>query len=623
MKENNNSKYPINSPIIYTPGLNQLYFIDYNFLTYSSIESKIIGIINEKNNIINISKELNIILDNYNKGLILNYPEFKNVLFNKLNINLNVLLEYLDEWITKNVNYLHKNQLSFIKKINGNIYNDNPFYLLIDEICLSQYQIKNNLSFNFYTQKELLSNELKNVISKNKIFLYSYNPSILMKFKKNFAENIFTFLLNTYLFCFKDLIPNEEENRITNDIIKYFEEEKEKGNIYNKSPYIINSDINFLTTNIFAYENFYYEVINNNICTFQSLVDYLNKVNPKIVLVFTRFLTRKENFVKQRYFINGEDIIYKPHYGGVNKICNGKVDLVIAKSYELKDFEEYKNIFSFLENNYKMSNDIHNFKYFVDKSLQNKFLEYFCCLINKNEFLDKSVYKYKLHIIKGITLDLKQFKAKNDILNTLQKNNIQFPIILKYTSNNPSFKHQISIILNEKYLDIFNKNYIEKIYNEKYETTVLVQQITNHGGYVLKVYHMGNKNYIDYRSSLIDIDENNKDLINELFQDKGFWNFKTKIFESEEYRNNIWNKYSIKDGVEEKIKKDKNLYDYILNIVKLFEIYSHMGLFGIDILIGNDNRIYIIDANSLPGYKQGFEVEKDLRNYFKMNIENY
>ena len=620
MEENNSINKIENkaSPMIFTQALNQLYFIDFNFLTYLQIEAKIISIIQEKNNLINFSKELSLILDNFNKGLILNYSEFKTVLFDKLNLNLNILLNYLDEWIKNNVNYLHKNQLPFIKSINGNIYNDNPFHLLIDEICLSKFQKKNNLSFNFFTQKEIFSNDLKKIISQNKIFLYSYSPSILISFKKIFSENIFTFLLNTYLFCFKDLIPNSEENKITNEVINYFEEEND---IYSKSPFLINSEINFLTTNIFSYEYLYNIIINKNICTFESLLDYFGGMNPRIVLVFTRFLTRKENFVKQRYFINDENIIYKPHYGGINKRCNGKVDIVIAKSYELKDFEEYKNIFSFLENNYKMCNDIHNFKYFVDKNLQNKFLDNFCCLINNNEFLDKSIYKYKLYTIKGITLNLKQFKTENNILNILQKTNIQFPIILKYTSNNPEFKHQISIILNKSYLNIFIKNYIEKIFNEKYETTVLVQHITNHGGYVLKVYHMGNKNYIDYRSSLIDIEENNKDLINELFQDKGFWNFKTKIFESDEYRNNIWNKFTEKNCVENKVKRNKNLYDYILNVVKLFEIYSHMGLFGIDILIGKDNQLYIIDANSLPGYKQGFEVEKDLRNYFKMNID--
>ncbi len=137
---------------------------------------------------------------------------------------------------------------------------------------------------------------------------------------------------------------------------------------------------------------------------------------------------------------------------------------------------------------------------------------------------------------------------------------------------------------------------------------------------MLKVYHLGNKNFVDYRSSLIDIDECNKKLVDELFGDNGYWNFKTIMLESEEYINNIWGKYIEKDGVENKIKNDKKLFDYIINIVNLFEIYSHMGLFGVDLLIDNENNLYIIDANSLPGYKKGFTIEEDLRNYFRKII---
>ena len=616
------------APLIFTPGINQLYFVDFKFLTYIDLEKEITSIIQQKNNSINFSQELSKLLENFDNNLIVNYSDFKKNLFDKININFNALFEYLDKWIKKNVNYLHKNQLSFIKSINGNIYNENPFHLLIDELCLTKYQKDNNISFNFYTQKELLSNDLlKNLIIKdNKIFLYSYDPSILVKFRKNLDDkNLFTFLLNIYLFCFKDLVHNSEEEKIVNKIKNYFKIEKEKNNIHNKSQYVINSDVNLLSNNIFSYNYLYYEIINKKISSYDSLIKYFDEEQPKIVLVFTRFLTRKQNFVKQRYFISDKDVIFKPHYGGVDLICNGKIDMVLAKSYELKDFEEYKDIFNFLENNYRMANDICNFKYFVDKNLQDKFLNNFCNIINNNDILNNGLQesneeKYKLYTINSISVNLKQFIDKNYLINILKKNNINFPLILKYTSDNPIFKHQASIILNENYLDNFINNYINKIYDEKYNTTMLIQHITHHGGYVLKVYHLGNKNFIDYRSSLINIDETNTKMVEELFEGNGYWNFKTIMLESDEYKNNIWGKYVEKNGVENKIKKNKKLFDYIMNVVSLFEIYSHMGLFGVDILIDNENKLYIIDANSLPGYKKGFDIEKDLRNYFKKII---
>ena len=621
IKTNDNQK-DHSAPIIFTEGLNQLYFIDFKFLTYHSLSHKLISIIEQKNNAGNFSSELANILNDFNNDKIISYSEFKKILFEKTKVDINILIEYLKDWLSNNVKYLHKKQLPFMKSINGNIYNKNPFYLLIDELCLMKYQKENNISLNFYLQNEIISNDnniIQDLISKNnKIFIYSYNPSTLISFKKYCTKNVFTFLLNTYLFCFKDLIKDSEEQKISNEITKYFNEEKEKNNIYNESPYIINKDINFLSTNIFSYNYLYYEIINKNIDIYESLLKYFNENNPKIILVFARFLTREQNFVKQRYFISDKEIIYKPHYGGLDKYCNGKIDAVLAKSYELKDYEEYKHIFHFFENNYEMINDIHNFKYFIDKNLQNKFLKSFCFFINNNNIHE---HKYKLSVINGITLDIKEFKDENNVNNILQKNKIKFPIILKYTSDNPNFKHEVSIILNKDHLGNFINNYINKIIDEKYNTSVLIQHITKHGGYVLKIYHMGNKNYIDYRSSLIDIEETNKKLVDELFKENGYWNFKTIMLESEEYKNNIWDKYVEKNGIENKVKNNKELFNYIINIANLFEIYSHMGLFGIDVLIGNNddnnNILYIIDANSLPGYKKGFEVEKDLRNYFK------
>ena len=607
------------NPIIFSPGLNQFYFVDFNFLNYQDLSKEVKSTFKNKISTINIDEIIKKLDEDFKNNKINSYFDYKNLLLSKLNINWSHILEIFQELIDK-ITFLHKNQISFLKTIKGNIYNDNPFHLFIDEIFLTKFQNENNIKLEYFSLKELFSTNIcKNLIlNNNKLFIYSYQPSILLSFKKEFQKNIFTFLLNTYLFCFKDKNTENEEYKITNEINKYFETENKKNNIYNKSPYIINSDINFISTNIFSY-NFLYEIINSkNIESFESLINYFNTIQPKVVLIFTRFLTRKQNFVKQRYFISDENIIYKPHYGGLDKINNGKVDIVLAKSYELKDFEEYKAIFNFLEHNYNMANDIHEFKYFINKNLQNKFLANFCSLINKTPIIksNSSQKKYQLYTIDSITLDINHFKNKNDVNKILEENNIEFPIILKYTSDNPEFKHQVSIILNHDYLDNFINNFILLKINKNYSTSILIQHVHNHGGYVLKIYHMGTKNYIDYRSSLIDIDENNKELISDLFKNNGFWNFKTIELESDEYKNNIWNKYTKKNDVENRIKNNKDIMDFINNIVSLFEIYSHMGLFGIDIIIEND-KLYIIDANSLPGYKKGFNVEEDLRNYFK------
>ena len=110
--KNNENQLKTSAPFIYTPGLNQLYFIDYKFLTYPSLEKEIISIIQIKNKSINFSEELSKVLLNYYNNSILNFSEFKRQLFEKTNLDSNKLLEYLKEWISDNVSYLHKKQLT-------------------------------------------------------------------------------------------------------------------------------------------------------------------------------------------------------------------------------------------------------------------------------------------------------------------------------------------------------------------------------------------------------------------------------------------------------------------------------------------------------------------------------
>ena len=139
IKTNDNQKDQ-SVPIIFTEGLNQIYFIDFKYLTYHFLSHELISIIKQKNNAGNFSSELANILNDFNNDKIISYSEFKKNLFEKTKVDINILIEYLKDWLSNNVKYLHKKQLPFMKSINGNIYNKNPFYLLIDELCLMKYQ---------------------------------------------------------------------------------------------------------------------------------------------------------------------------------------------------------------------------------------------------------------------------------------------------------------------------------------------------------------------------------------------------------------------------------------------------------------------------------------------------
>ena len=144
------------------------------------------------------------------------------------------------------------------------------------------------------------------------------------------------------------------------------------------------------------------------------------------------------------------------------------------------------------------------------------------------------------------------------------------------------------------------------------ETKCLIQQIKNHSGYVMKIYHIGNFNYIDYRSSLPDLNSNFKDEFK-----KGFWTFKTIDLETEKYKK-IWEKFVKKDEIKEIIENNLNMKNYIFSISNIFEKYSNFSLFGIDLLFNKEENIfYIIDCNSLPSYKiKNFNHEEIFRNFF-------
>ena len=638
-------------PIIFTPALCQLYYIDNNNTNYINLSKKIYSILNENekgkkfldrlskinegpvktktisNNKHFIEQMRRIIEETVKKKNYYSYKEFKQKLFSST-INFKEIAEILSDFLKNNVTYVHKEQIPTVKSLKLNIYNDDPFNLLIDEFCLTNFQNTHDVTFEFYIQDELLYEADKNndiinnyITKNNKVFFYSNSPDILKLFKNKYSSNFFTFLIGIYLFNYNDRKEGSEEKKIVDSIINYFEIELNNNDLFKDSNYIINSDVNFFVFN-FYYINYYYEeIISKNITTYEDLINYFENLKPKVIIVFIKNLLRSESFVKQRFFISDGEILYKPHYGGLNINCNGKVDSVLCKAGEMKDLEEYNDIFEFFKK-YNTPNDIYNLPYFINKNAQSVFLKKFCSLIN-NSNLNKNNYEFKLLTLNDLKFDLEDLKNKDKFLETLSENKFKFPIILKYTSNNNYFKHQMSIIINEDSYNNFIDEYINKIDNTGYKTTCLIQQTINHGGYVLKIYYLGGKIYVDYRSSTINIDEKNTELIEDLFQTKGYLNYKTCDLESKNYKENIWKKYVEEDCIVNLVEENKDLKNYLYHITYLFEIYSHMSLFGIDIIIDYEGKkLFIIDSNSLPGYKKGFNVQNDLREYFKKSVDN-
>ena len=87
-----------------------------------------------------------------------------------------------------------------------------------------------------------------------------------------------------------------------------------ENDLYGKSPYLINENIHFISNNYFQLASFY-ELIGNKFpfsSSYDDLCNYLNdELKPKIVLIFTRTLVRKQEFLKQKYYISNNTVLYK------------------------------------------------------------------------------------------------------------------------------------------------------------------------------------------------------------------------------------------------------------------------------------------------------------------------
>ena len=585
---------------IFLPAINQIFYVNKENLVYSKL---IKTIFNE----IKIEKNLFEFLLNFNENV--EYEKFKKIIELKFNFNIKNFSDFFCDFINNKISFVNEKFLEKFENFNIIIFNKKLFYLLIDEIIISNMKNKEKFSLKFYSKKDI-ENKLKNSTEnfsnsteKNeKNFFCDYEIENLIEMNKNF--NCFTILLNCYSFCHNEKNEKFEEFEISNKIKFYFE--KNYKNFYKNSFYLINKNIHFISNNFYQLIFYYKKIIEKNIFNYEKLVEFFNEIQPKILILFLRILTRKQEFFKQKIFISNEKILYKSHYGGNSIEINGKFDGILTKAVEILDLKIYEKLFENMKKFYCINN-VNKFINFVDKNKQNEFLFDF---VNFNEILNlNEKFGFKLKIINNFNVKLCEI-FNNEFLLNLEQKKIFFPIIIKFTSKNPIFKHLISIVFSkENFNDYLNSLNFDKNDNE---TKCLIQQIKNHSGYVMKIYHIGKFNYIDYRSSLPDL---NSKFIEEI--KNGFWTFKTIELETEKYKK-IWEKFVKKDEIEEIIENNENMKNYIFNVSNIFEKWSNFSLFGIDLLFNKEEKnFYIIDCNSLPSYKiKNFDHEKNFRDFF-------
>ena len=572
------------NPII-LPGLNQLYYVN-KCLNYKDLEINFKEFLSKNNiNFTNSEKD--------------SFSDYKEEIIGK--IDEEKLRNTLDDYIRTNVTFVNEKNFDLIdtNKFCIYVHNKNLFYLLIDKLILQNADFTTKL--NYYSEKDI---ENEYTIKHLNIIYLDYDTDNLINFHNTYKS--FSVLLNCYSYCHLDKEHGTEESKIQHKIIEFFHASHKLDLLYKDSPFIINRSINFISNNF--YQLFYYYHLIIEAKTYENLCYAMNEINPKIILLFTRTLTRKQEFLKQKNYISSKEILYKPHYGGEKCEYNGKFDCILTKAVEPKDLILYKEIFEQMSK-YKNANDPSKFWYFIDKNKQSELLNNFINYSKLKTLCEK--YKLQLECSKDFSIEGNELLDRDKFINKLKDNNMNFPIIIKYTSEESSFKHLITIIFDEKHFE----NAIKEI--SKGENSInakcLIQEPINHGGYVLKVYHIGNFNYIDYRSSIPDIDNEFKEEFN-----KGYWILKTIDLEGNEYKTNIWNKFVKPHFISDKIEKNEKK-KFVCEICDLFSQFTNFSFYGVDLLYDyNNNKFIIIDANALPSYKiPNFKSDVEFHNFFK------
>lgn len=568
----------INVPCIIIPGLLQFYYVDNSNLTYEKLYQKYLPIFQQ----IHDENENNEINNEIIKKII------KEIIF----VNSQQLNLFLD------------NNFKMI------IYNQSK-YLFIDEIIIGYYlkfqypNFINNVVF--ISEEDLIQKFIikEGIFSVPKNFIYfNYSVSNLLKFK---MLGLWTVLLTNLFFCYDDKNLSSE----------FFE--------------IIESNVNFLKNSknekIFSFTSFnfyqhyiYYKQIQainstslSNECDSNSLEKFIELKNPIKCLLVLRTLRRNQEFKKQRFYISSENVLYQTHLGcddiSINHI-HRKFDLVLTKAVEMTDMLLYSQLFKSisehcLEQNILMVNYVPGLKYFVEKDIMGDYLSSFCNDENLKIILNKYNLKLKYpisHVVKAMDI----LNGSYDI-----KQNFTFPVIIKYKGKANFFKHRLTFLFNENSI----KDYIQHLSQLEINldgTNCVIQSFINHGGHVLKMYHLNNENHLDYRSSLPDISEEfQKNFVN------NFWDFKTIELESEKYKELLQKYLNSNIDVENLI----NL-EFLKEVSNYFEEFSKFTLFGLDFLFDHNNKeYYIVDCNSLPGYKLKLPIENKFREHFKSLME--
>ena len=586
-------------------GLFQIYSnpVDY-FISYEDISNKALRLYsNESPNIVST-------FNKYYNTIILSKSEQSNIekinidFLNEINRDSNKPLSILFEDIKNHFETIVLNYLDlFIEKFRKvYFYYENLLYLLIDYNIFKLLGIDMS-QINFTLNIDIIINE--EGLNPKKCLICDYDLNNLYYYH---SLGYFTIYLSHLA---KMSLPTEESKDYINNIndtnIKILEE---KGIFFDFSLTFMIQSMNYIN----YIDNYETELKDFKGKTLSEKI--INKTGAYNVLLIYRFFFIEKELPRVQFFLCSDKIIYTTYIGDHFKNCYyfiekyylsrnySKINCVLCKLCTSDCLKTYSQLISDLSLIRKENPDIffntnpENVEICLTRGLLINLTQNFINEINSRKLLLPTTYE-----IPYLNIDT------YDKFNTfLTSNNLKYPLMLKFDGPESKYDHlQINLICDKglknfiSYFKEFSSN------DDSSKIKIIVQEFIQHGGYLIKLYRIKKTNYIYYRPSLPDIQENMIEKCPEY--EKGFFKFETKEMGTQAFKD-FWRRINGENNNFQNFVNERFLGD----VAAKYEDLSGDSLVGLDFIMDVKKGIYyLIDINPFPAYS---ELYNDMNQIF-------
>ena len=581
------------------------YFISYEDISrksldyYSSTHPNIAYTFHKYYNTIELSKSEN--LEKINREFINEFNLYSDmpmsILFEDRKNNFEtIVLSYLDQFIQK------------FQKVYFNY--ENLLYLLIDYNIFKLLGIDINDIY-FTLNANIIMNEEK--INPRKCLICDYDLNTLYYYHK---LGCFTIYLSHLA---KMSLPTQEDkdyiNHINENNIKLLDE---KGIFFDFSLTFMIQSMNYIK----YMDNYNTELKEVSGKTLSEKI--INKTGAFNVLLIYRFFFIEKELQRVQFFLCNDEIIYTTYIGDHFKNCYNylqkyyisddysKINCVLCKLCTSCCLSTYPQLISDLSKIRKEHPEIffntnpENVEICLTRGLLVNLMKNFLKEIGSKELILPTTYE----------VSYPNIDTYSKINSFLSRNNLEYPIMLKFDGPDPRYDHLQANIINDKGLKNFISYFRGFVGNDdKQKIKVIVQQFIQHGGYLIKLYRIKRTNFIYYRPSLPDIKE---DMMNKCQEyKKGFFKFETKDMGTQKFKD-FWKRINgenntFKDNVNER---------FLGKVAAQYADTYGDSLVGLDFIMDVKKGIYyLIDINPFPAYSELYnEMNQVFAEHFKIGI---